>query len=134
MLPTSVGARITAALLVALTITAASCGGDGGEAEGRYCDALREMAALQPVGVATPEEFEADYLLYADAVERAAEVAPSEHEDTLRELAGIVRIIADDPGSPEVAERIGDLFVPMFVITRAAEQDCGVDFDAAASE
>ena len=93
------------------------------------CEALRELAAAHPpAGSLSPEEWKAAFDAYADAAERAAQVTPPAEATVLTDLAALMRLFADDPAAPDLAERVDELGSSALDLAAAAKRDCGVTF------
>lgn len=107
-------------------------GGDDNVAAGpldeAYCTALGEMAALQPAGSMTDEEFVAGFTAYADGADRAAEAAPPAHAEVLREFADLMRDTAVDSRAPDLAARVSEVSDSLFFVVFAAARDCDIVF------
>jgi hypothetical protein len=76
----------------------------------------------------TPEEWRAAYHDYADAADAAALVVEPAEASALGEIAGALRLIGDDPTSPELADAVASLSAATLELSDAAERDCGVRF------
>lgn len=127
--------------VVGLAVMAgASCGSDDGDGRDAApssdvtvgaprCEALRRLAAAQPpAGSLGPDEWRDAYDGYADAAERAAAVSPRDDAEVLRELAAVMRTVADDPTDPDLADRVQALGDPVHELAVRAHDACGVTF------
>ncbi len=95
-----------------------------------YCVALQNMFETQPAGTFTSNQIDSEFTAYAEAIETAAQNAPADQADALRNLAEFVRDTAVDPTADGTAERAFALVGAMLSISSYAEQECGIDVEA----
>lgn len=132
--------RLRSFVVAGALAAATSCGAEAGSGDGAapptdatvdaaQCSALRDLAAAQPpAGSLDPEEWRAAYDAYAAAAERAAAVSAGDDAQALSELAEVMRIVADDPTDPTLANRVEALATPIHALAVKAEDRCGVTF------
>ena len=109
--------------------TAAATPEDAGS---ERCEALAAFAAAAPpagLSTMTPEEWRAAYHDYADAADAAARLVKPAEAAALGEIGETLRLIGDDPTSPELADTVASLSAATLELAEAAERDCGVRFD-----
>ena len=127
--------------VLGVTLIAAACGGDGGSTStspgagsltgatttvvaadaDAYCAALEDMFENQPAGTFSPGQIDSEFAAYAATIETAAQSAPADQAESLRELVDFVRDTALDPAAEGTMERAFGLIGAMLEIQSHAE-------------
>ena len=96
-----------------------------------YCAALEDMFENQPAGTFSPGQIDSEFAAYAATIETAAQSAPADQAESLRELVDFVRDTALDPAAEGTMERAFGLIGAMLEIQSHAENECGLDVESA---